>query len=184
MLPVIPSTTGPNRYISYSKHTRYSLPPYLLYAFRMQYGNWVRRMGNPIADCASTPPYGLLWCLKTCVAEAAACRAGEDQGFQGGGCLGQGTTAFLSHHSSPQGRRVQKGRVTAEIQLGFRASGQTWRSCALKSGNPKLPIALETGGKEMAHQTKQAPGLTVCLAWRQVHAHMEALFRSGGPNWV
>lgn len=34
----------------------------------------------------------------------------------------------------------------------------------LKSGNPELPIALETRGKEMVHQTKQAPGLTMCLA--------------------
>lgn len=97
------------------------------------------------------------------MAEAVACRPGEDQGFRGGGCLGQGTTAFLSHHGSPQGRQVQKGRATAEIQLGFRDSGQMWWSCALKSGNPKLPIALETGGKEMAHQTKQAPGLNSVL---------------------
>lgn len=44
------------------------------------------------------------------------------------------------------------------------ASGQTWRSRTLKSGNSKLPIALETGGKEMAPQTKPAPGLTMCLS--------------------
>lgn len=43
-LPDTPSTTGPSPCISYSKHLRYTLSPYLLYAFRMQYENWVWRL--------------------------------------------------------------------------------------------------------------------------------------------
>lgn len=127
----------------------------------MQYRNWVMKDRSHL--CFHLP-HGLLSCLKTCVAEAVAYGAGEDQGWGDGGCLGQGAAAFLSHHRSPQGRQVQKGRVTAEVQWGFRASGQTWRSRTLKSGNSKLPIALETGGKEMAPQTKPVPGLTMCLS--------------------
>lgn len=57
-------------------------------------------------------------------------------------------------------------------------SGQTLQSCTSKSGNPKRPIALETGGKEIAR------GFTTYLAWRQVHAHAEAFSGSGGPNRV
>lgn len=113
----------------------------------------------------------LFWCLKTCMAEAAAADvAGEDQGWWGMGCLGQGATTFVS---SPQWHWVQKGRVTAGRQLGSQAGdrygGPVLENLAL------LTCQFRNWGKGMAHQTEQAPGPTRCLSWRQVHTHTGAL---------
>lgn len=99
--------------ISYSKHERHTLSLSLLCAFGLLYGNWVWRM-------CFYPSHSLFWCLKSCMAEAAAADgAAEDQRLWGMGCLGQRATTFLS---SPQWRWVQKGRVTAARQLGSQVS--------------------------------------------------------------
>lgn len=61
-----------------------------------------------------------------------------------------------------QGHRREEQQQKYREASGFR--DRCGDPHTLKSGNPKLPIALETGGKEGAQKTKRAPSLTTCLA--------------------
>lgn len=126
----------------------------------MQYGNWVWRMGNPVAICPSTSFMVCFDALKPAWLKQLPTELVRTRGLgmeAAGGRVPLPSSATMAAHRDIGWRRE-------EWQKYSKASGQTWRSCTWKSGNPKLPIALETGGKEMAHETKQAPGLTMCLS--------------------
>lgn len=110
-------------------------------------------MGNPTAACASTS-------LTVCLDAPKPARP-QQLPTELVRTVAYGVESAWGDVLLPSDTMAE-GRRTAVGQQGTGHGGPVLLN--LKSGNPELPIALETRGKEMVHQTKQAPGLTTCLA--------------------